>query len=142
MGRESRAETGEPSAPENADDLVMGTSVQWYAEKTDKPSSFPECPWAVQFTEETAQHLTRGDWDWETGFYWDQVEDIEYIRDYGLRAVFGNWSFLKNQSKEKEKYNEYQLTWVAYIGGKRESRRLLGDVILKEQDLLNRTGLS
>jgi hypothetical protein len=139
MGRESRAETGEPSAPENADDLVMGTSVQWYAEKLDKPSSFPECPWAVQFTEETCQHLTRGDWDWETGFYWDQVEDIEYIRDYGLRAVFGNWSFLKNQSKEKEKYKDNKLTWVAYISGKRESRRLLGDVILKEQDLLKRT---
>jgi hypothetical protein len=139
MGRESRAETGEPSAPENADDLVMGTSVQWYAEKLDKPSSFPECPWAVQFTEETCQHLTRGDWDWETGFYWDQVEDIEYIRDYGLRAVFGNWSFLKNQNKEKEKYKDNKLTWVAYIGGKRESRRLLGDVILKEQDLLKRT---
>jgi len=135
MGRESRAETGEPSAPENADNLVMGTSVQWFAEKLDKPSLFPECPWAVQFTEETAQHLTRGDWDWETGFYWDQVEDIEYIRDYGLRAVFGNWSYLKNESKEKEKYNEYQLKWVAYIGGKRESRRLLGDVILKEQYL-------
>jgi hypothetical protein len=138
MGRESRAETGESSAPENADDLVMGTSVQWYAEKNDKSFSFPECPWAVEFTEETVQHLTRGDWDWETGFYWDQVEDIEYIRDYGLRAVFGNWSYLKNESKEKEKYNEYQLKWVAYIGGKRESRRLLGDVILKEQDLLNR----
>jgi hypothetical protein len=28
---------------------------------------------------------------------------------------------------------------VAYIGGKRESRRLLGDVILKEQDLVEHT---
>ncbi len=138
MGRESRAETEEPSAPENADDLVMGTSVQWYAEKLENPSSFPESPWAVQFTEETCQHLTHGDWNWETGFYWDQVNDIEYIRDYGLRAAFGNWSFLKNQSKEKEKYKDYKLAWVAYIGGKRESRRLLGDVILREQDLLKR----
>ncbi len=138
MGMEDHAETEEPSAPEKDDDLVMGTSVQWYAEKPDKPSSFPEYTWAVHFTEETAQHLTRGDWDWETGFYWDQIEDIEYIRDYALRAIFGNWSYLKNKSKEKEKYNEYQLKWVAYIGGKRESRRLLGDVILKEQDLLTR----
>jgi hypothetical protein len=139
MGRESRLETGEPSAPEKEDDLVMGTSVQWYAEKMDNLSSFPECPWAVQFNEKTCQHLTRGDWDWETGFYRNQVEDIEYIRDYGLRAVFGNWSYLKNKSREKEKYSEYQLEWVAYIGGKRESRRLSGDVILKEQDLLERT---
>lgn len=139
MGRESRTETGEPSAPTNEDDLVMGTSVQWYAEKRDLPTSFPECPWAIQFNEETCQHLTRGDWDWETGFYWNQVEDIEYIRDYGLRAVFGNWLYLKNKSVEKEKYTAHQLEWVAYIGGKRESRRLMGDIILKEQDLLGRT---
>ncbi|MDC7218103.1 MAG: FAD-dependent oxidoreductase [Spirochaetales bacterium] len=138
VGRESKAETGENNAPPNEDDLVMGTSVQWYANKLDEASSFPDCPWAVQFTEETCQHLTRGDWDWETGAYWDQVEDIEYIRDYGLRAAYGNWSFLKNESKEKEKYKNYNLAWVAYIGGKRESRRILGDVILKEQDILNK----
>lgn len=138
MGRESKAETAESRAPENTDDLVMGTSVQWYTEKLDTKSSFPECPWAVQFNEKTAQHLTRGDWDWETGFYWDQVNDIEYIRDYGLRAVYGNWSFLKNFSIEKNKYQNYELEWVAYIGGKRESRRLLGDIILKEQDIIDR----
>ena len=28
-GRENRTETGEPSAPENGDNLVMGTSNQW-----------------------------------------------------------------------------------------------------------------
>ncbi len=138
MGRESRLETGEEHAPEKEDNLVMGTSVQWYTEKLENTSPFPECPWAVQFTEETCRHLTRGDWDWETGFYMDQIEDIEYIRDYGLRAAFGNWSFLKNHSKEKEKYSNYRLEWIAYIGGKRESRRLMGDVVLKEQDLVNK----
>ena len=138
VGRESNAETDEPSAPNNSDDLVMGTSVQWYAEKLDAPSKFPKTPCAVEFTEETVQQLTRGDWDWETGFYWDQIENIEYIRDYGLRAVYGNWSFLKNESVKKEKYQDFKLAWVAYIGGKRESRRLMGDVILKEQDLVNR----
>jgi hypothetical protein len=31
-----------------------------------------------------------------------------------------------------------RLGWVAYIGGKRESRRLMGDVILQEQDIAGR----
>jgi hypothetical protein len=137
MGRESRTETGEMNAPVNADDMVMGTSIQWYAEKATDNLSFPDCPWAIQFTEETCQHLTRGDWNWETGFFWNQVDDIEFIRDYGLRAVYGNWDFLKNKSREKEKYREYRLEWVAYIGGKRESRRIMGDIVLKEQDILN-----
>lgn len=136
MGREGKGETGEPRAPDNPDDLVMGTSVQWYADKIGGYSGFPECPWAVQFNEETCQPLYRGDWDWETGFYWDQIEDIEYIRDYGLRALFGNWSYLKNFYSKKEEFQNYELQWAAYIGGKRESRRLMGDIILQEQDLL------
>lgn len=137
MGRESKEETGEKSAPQKPDSLVMGTSVQWYSDKLTEPSSFPLTPWAIQFNEETSQKLTRGDWDWETGLLWDQIKDIEKIRDHALRAAFGNWSFLKNQSKDKEQYANYKLSWVAYIGGKRESRRLMGDVILTEQDVLN-----
>ena len=43
---------------------------------------------------------------------------------------------MKNHSSAKEEFAKRELTWVAYIGGKRESRRLLGDVILKEQDIL------
>lgn len=59
-----------------------------------------------------------------------------YIRDYALRAVYGNWDYIKNHSSRKEEFSGHRLQWVAYIGGKRESRRLMGDVILCEQDLL------
>lgn len=137
MGRESKGETGEKSAPSKPDSLVMGTSVQWYSDKLTEPSSFPLTPWAIQFTEETSQKITRGDWNWEAGLFSDQIKEIEKIRDHALRAAFGNWSFLKNQSKDKERYANYKLSWVAYIGGKRESRRLMGDIFLTEQDVLN-----
>ena len=136
MGRESKAETGERRAPEVADSLVMGTSVQWYAEDCGKESSFPECPWAVEFNEQTYRPITRGDWDWEAGLTDNQITEIEYIRDYALRAVYGNWDFIKNRSPKKEEFKNQELQWVAYIGGKRESRRLMGDIILCEQDLL------
>ena len=135
-GRESRAETGESLAPETADRLVMGTSVMWYSEDAGRPTPFPETPWALPFTGETAQNATRGDWNWETGQTRDQIEDFEAIRDHAFRAVYGNWSFQKNHSREKAKYENLRLAWVAYVGGKRESRRLLGDVILREQDIV------
>jgi len=137
-GRESRNETGESGAPEQNDNLVMGTSVQWYAEDAGEASAFPECKWAVQFDENTCYKVTRGDWDWEAGLTRSQINEIEFIRDYAFRVTYGNWDFIKNQSVDKEKFANYKLAWVAYIGGKRESRRLMGDVILKEQDLLNR----
>jgi hypothetical protein len=135
MGREGRDETGEPLAPEKPDRMTMGTSVQWYSWQEKPPSAFPNCPWALQFDEQSCQHATRGDWNWETGMHRDQITEFEYIRDYGLRAVYGNWAFLKNHSRDKAKYANRRLEWVAYIGGKRESRRLLGDVILQQQDI-------
>jgi hypothetical protein len=135
MGRESWAKTGETMAPKEADKMTMGASVQWYSVETPEPSPFPECPWALAFTEESCERMTRGDWNWETGLNKDQISDFETIRDHGLRAVYGNWAFLKNRSKDKDKYAHRKLSWVAYIAGKRESRRLLGDVILTQQDV-------
>ncbi len=134
-GREARGETGEALAPEQADSLMMGVSVQWYSVSEKEASPFPACPWALPFTDATVQALTRGDWDWEAGMNFDSVRDIEQIRDHALRATYGNWAFLKNHSSKKGEYANRRLSWVAYIGGKRESRRLLGDVILCQQDI-------
>jgi len=135
-GRESREETGEPLAPLRADRRTMGTSVMWYSVKTDGPTTFPECPWAIRFNEKTCQQAMSGNWNWETGFDHDQVRQAEYVRDYGLRAVYGNWAFQKNRARNKGKYASRKLGWVAYVGGKRESRRLLGDVVLCQQDVV------
>lgn len=135
MGREGKEETGESLAPDQADDLTMGASVMWYALQKDSPSTFPECPWAIQFNDETCLALLRGNWDWESGLNNDQITEIEYIRDHALRAVYGNWSYLKNHYIHKDEYADKALEWVSYIGGKRESRRLMGDIIVKEQDI-------
>lgn len=136
MGREARSETGESLAPDEPDALSMGTSVQWYAEERDQPTAFPPTPWAVQFTDQNCSRTTRGDWDWETGALRDQVREVEHIRDYALRVTFGNWSTLKNYPGLRKQYANWELEWIAYIGGKRESRRLLGDVILRQQDIV------
>jgi hypothetical protein len=136
MGRESRSETGEGLAPETSDNLVMGTSVQWHAAQEKEPSMFPVCPWAVQFDDKTCVRTTKGDWDWETGAYRDQVDEVERIRDHAFRVTYGNWATLKNHPALKQKYARWRLSWIAYIGGKRESRRLMGDVILRQQDIV------
>jgi len=138
MGRESKEQTGESLAPDTTDKMTMGASVQWYSTASGKPVSFPDCPWALQFNEQSCHYLIRGDWDWETGMNRDQITEFESIRDHALRAVYGNWAYLKNNSRDRVKYADRQLEWVAYIAGKRESRRLLGDVILQQQDIQRR----
>lgn len=136
MGRESREETGESLAPDKADDFTLGTSNLWAALERDSASSFPETPWAIQFSDEYHIDDHKADWQWETGFgNWNTITDAEKIRDHNLRAIYGNWSYLKNHKKEK--YANWELAWVAYVGGKRESRRLLGDHILTQMDIQN-----
>jgi len=137
MGRESKAEYGEPTAPEKADQLTNGSSVQWYSEEKATASAFPVFKYGIDFNEANVQKVTMGEWTWETGMNIDQIVDFERIRDYGLLVVYSNWSFLKNEYSAKAAYANRQLEWVAYIAGKRESRRLLGDVVLKQQDIID-----
>lgn len=137
-GREARNEFDEPTAPEVKDKMTMGSSVQWYSEESKEPTSFPDIKWGLSFNDNSAQKVKMGEWTWETGMQFDQVKDFERIRDYGLMVVFSNWSFLKNHCSDINKYEKSQLKWVAYIAGKRESRRLVGDYILREKDLTER----
>ncbi|MEX2511579.1 MAG: FAD-dependent oxidoreductase [Cyclobacteriaceae bacterium] len=134
MGRESRAQTGESLAPENADDFTLGTSNLWASLEREEPSDFPETPWAIQFSDEYHIDANKADWQWETGFgNFNTIYEAEEIRDHNLRAIFGNWSYLKNNKEDK--YSHHELAWVAYIGGKRESRRLMGDHVLTQMDI-------
>lgn len=135
IGRESSKEYGESRAPEKSDSMTMGSSVQWFALKRDKDVAFPDIKWGLAWDETKQQKGLRGDWDWETGMGINQITEIERIRDYGLMVVFSNWSYLKNRSQLKADYANKQLEWVEYVAGKRESKRLVGDYILRESDL-------
>ena len=135
MGREARSEYGESLAPEEADGMTMGASIQWYSEDMGQPASFPEFSYGVQFNEDNCEKVTMGEWKWETGMNLDQIEDAERIRDYGLLVVYSNWSFLKNGLRDNSRWRNRSLGWVGYISGKRESRRLMGDHVLSQNDI-------
>ena len=73
-----------------------------------------------------------------------RVNDLEAIRDWNLRAGFGAWNAIKNKGAY-DRYDETgnahknaKLTWMAYIGGPRETQQLLGDVILTEEDVVSK----
>jgi hypothetical protein len=78
-----------------------------------------------------------GPWFWESGFDKDPIREAEAIRDWNFRAVYGAFNAMKNGGG-KEKHEKAVLSWIAFIGGPRESRRLLGDVILSEEDIVNK----
>lgn len=131
-GREAQSEFGESLAPETADNFVLGASVQWYSSPPGKPSKFPVFDIGLNFNDRSVQKVTMGEWTWETGMLHDMISRFEYIRDYGMAVIYSNWSYLKNHLGL---YPDRSLEWVAYIAGKRESRRLLGDYIYKQDDI-------
>ena len=137
-GREARDRFGEISAPEKADRMVMGHSIQWLSEESDTPQPFPDISgWAMPIDETTGYYVTKGSWEQETGFFRDMADDTETIRDYGLLAIFSNWHWLKNKSLRREEFSKRRISWMSPIGGKRESYRVVGDYILTQVDFEN-----
>ncbi len=121
----------------------MGMSNMWRWAETDQPQSFPEVPWALDLEMDDFPYPGKrgattggaGPWFWETGFDKDPIADLEYMRDWNHRAIFGAWNAMKNRGGRAQ-HEKAVLTWVAYIGGPRESRRLLGDLILTQEDVI------
>ncbi len=113
------------------DEIGMGMSNMWRWYEADQPVPFPETPWALDLNmgDFPYPRNNHGPWFWEGGFLKHPIRDLEAIRDWNLRAVFGAFNAMKNRDGAADHENAY-LAWVAYIGGTRESRRLVGDVIL------------
>jgi hypothetical protein len=128
-GREDRKRFGESLAPERADNMTMGNSVLWNSYDTGAPCDFPEVPWAMDVAK--GHKATAGEWYWEYAVSdaMDTIDDAEEMRDHLLRAIYGSFSNAKKDAKNARR----ALRWVAYVAGKRESRRLVGDIILTEQ---------
>ena len=117
----------------------MGMSNMWAWDEQDQPVKFPHTPWALPLEMEDFPYPRdhHGQWFWESGFDKDPLGDAEGIRDWNLRAVFGAFNAMKNRDGAADHETAF-LTWVAYIGGPRESRRLMGDVVLTEEDVVSK----
>ena len=134
-GNDAESEFGEGLAPKEHKKLVMGHSIRWYTEEQDAECTFPDLDWNLHFDETSYLNCFAGDWEQETGFTRDMIKEAEYIRDYGLRAIYANWSYQKNHCKDKERFAKSQIKWVSHLGGKRESYRVKGDYVLTQKDL-------
>ncbi|MEW4453223.1 FAD-dependent oxidoreductase [Bremerella sp. JC817] len=115
----------------------MGMSNMWRWDEADQPTTFPETPWALDLTMKDFPYPRdhHGQWFWESGFDKDPIGGAEAIRDWNLRAVYGAFNAMKNRDGAS-KHKNAELTWLAYVGGPRESRRLIGDVILTQEDIV------
>jgi len=140
-GRESRAEFDESFGPETADAETLGSSILFTSRRHEAPVKFKPPLWARQIGKEQLRARTIR--SWEYGYWWiewggsnDTVASNEMIRFELLSIVMGVWNYIKNSGEFPDSAN-YSLEWVGMLPGKRESRRVLGDHVLTEHDLLS-----
>ena len=138
-GREASSEFGESLAPANPDEETMGNSILFTSRLCQEAMPFTPPRWARKVSREHLKH--RGTEFWEYGYWWiewggqrNTIHDNERIRFELLAIVMGVWDHLKN-SGDHPNSRRWALDWVGMVPGKRESRRLLGDYMLKQRDL-------
>lgn len=121
------------------DDGHLGMSNMWRWSDAGKPVPFPNTPWALDLVMDDFPYPRRGhaEWFWESGFNKHPILELESTRDWNFRAIFGAFNAMKNRDGKAEHPNA-KLEWVAYVGGTRESRQLLGDVVLTREDIVSK----
>ena len=161
-GSEGKGEFNEPHAPAQANEERMGNTLLFKAENMGRPAPFKAPVEITHFSEEQL-HLRKHGPDIpkrmlematpeelrmmydgycpDYGFWWielngkegDIVSQYEDIRDDLVKAVYGVWDHIKNVDHSAE---NYALQWVGMLPGARESRRMEGDYMLTENDVL------
>ena len=144
-GREARAEFNESLAPEKTDEETLGSSILFTSKLYRKAMPFTAPKWARKITKEQLKFRKVGPENWEYGYWWiewggnkDIIRDNERIRFELLSIVMGVWDYIKNSGDYPDSAN-YALDWVGMMPGKRGSRRLVGDHILTQNDLMSAT---
>ena len=137
-GREAKAEFGESIPPEVADKKTMGMSCLFQIRETDHKVEFTPPSWAYKY--ETDADLPYKDHDrgnnfwWiEIGGEWDCIHDTDKCRDELLKICYGVWDHMKNRGEHD--VDNWELEWIGFLPGKRESRRYIGKYIVTQNDV-------
>jgi len=142
MGREGHEAYGEDLAPEEPDANTLGSSIMFSIRDAGYPVHFNAPSWAAKYTDCSSLPPHKHILDVGTGFWWiecggnrDTIADNVEIRKELLRMALGVLDHIKNHCTIAAQASNYTLDWVAPIVGKRESRRVLGDYVLSQNDL-------
>jgi hypothetical protein len=125
----------------------MGNSCLLQARETPYPVKFIPPPFANKYTKENLNGrlnlssakswISDNFWWIEMGGTGDALKDGEDIKDKLLSAAYGVWDYIKNGG-EVDAAN-WQLDFVGFLPGKRETRRYEGDYILTQNDICGNT---
>jgi hypothetical protein len=147
MGSESSADTGELHAPDQASTDTMGNSIHFRCVDTGRHAPYHAPAWAMHYDnadffykQGRKPHDPNGGYWWlEIGVPWNTIHDNESIRHELTRHALGVWDWMKNRDPVmRERCRTYALDFIGQVPGKRESRRIMGQHLLNENELQGR----
>ncbi len=142
IGRECASEFGEDTAVQVADQMTMGMSCLIQARETNESVAFTPPTWSLKLTEKDFTDRepniyapTENFWYLELGGNKNSIDDTEIIRDELVSLAIGTWDYIKNSGEHNAE--NWDLDFIGFLPGKRESRRLVGEYILTQKDVSN-----
>jgi hypothetical protein len=141
-GSEARREFGESLAPEEPSNVTMGSTLMFRLKDMGRPVPFVRPHWAYHYPkpEDLPRRIKSLDkhqlWI-EYGARRNTISDNMEIREELLKILYGVWDHMKNHGSYGAE--NYALSWVGSVPGKRESRRVVGDYVLSQKDVTDPT---
>lgn len=137
-GREAKSDFDETIPPDKADKKTMGMSCLFQIRETDHPVRFTPPKWAYKYESDADLPFKDHDrdnnfWWIEVGGEWDCIHDTDRCRDELLKICYGVWDHMKNYGDHG--VENWELEWIGFLPGKRESRRYVGKYIVTQNDV-------
>ncbi len=153
-GREAKETYGESNGKPIADTITMSGSLfqnsvlGYRGVNVGKPTEFPAQDWFYDLRDIGSAYPSRPNFQntYRGGGWWtenhgrnDDFNDPEWARDDLMLVSLSYYNWVKKYSPLKEQARNFDLGFIPITNCKRETKRIVGDHILIEQDVVNRT---
>lgn len=140
MGREAESEFDENTVVKEADDMTMGMSCLVQGRETTEDIKYIPPEFAMKLGDEDFKHRmpniyneAENFWYLELGGNRNTIDDTEQLRDELVSLAAGTWNYVKNSGKFDA--DKWELDFLGFLPGKRESRRMCGEYMITQRDI-------
>lgn len=133
--------------PKKAASLTQNSILGYQAIDMGAPIEFDAPPWVYDMRDNADTYSERpkfengiraGNWWTENDGRNDDLWDPEWARDDLILVSMSYYNWIKNYSPLAEKAKNFKLSYIPITNAKRETRRLVGDHVLVEGEVVDR----
>ena len=143
-GREAADTFGETTHVTEADNMVMGMSCLIQGRQTERSVKFTPSEFVTTPSDSDVENRpmdiydpSENYWYLELGGMDGSIEKAEDTKEKLRYLSLGTWNYIKNS--EKYDADKWELEFLGFLPAKRESRRMKGEYIVTQKDIVSNT---